>query len=296
MAGSYPDVPGRRMAYDRDGTSVVDLYINGGTTSAVSAANIGAINDEDSSSYVAFDNAILGGHTVGLGFLFPEQRDLVAYHADTNSFISGSTPGAPLQLQWSNNTTNGIDGTWTNILTNWADDASSVVSMRDNVRTASASGATAVRFLFRMASGSGRTFEPRTFHLYGSPSSGAAPDRLLFYDPVSAAEVGGAYFDWGDIARGSSVSRDFRIHNPSSTLTANSVVVSIEALTDTSPSNTGQHEFSTNGGSTWATTASVGNLAPGSTSSTITVRRVTNTSAVLGLWWARLVASASSWL
>lgn len=286
MAGTYPDVPGRRMAYDRDGS--VGFYIQGGVVTTLTSAEIESMNDDDDSAvYSVFMN---NPPVRQWGLVFPELRDIAGYY-----IAARATAGDPSSLQTSPNTTNGLDGTWTTVVASLPGDFSTdPVKMRQNIATASFNGVKGIRFTL----GGGDAADNvsfRAWHLYGSPSSGSAPNRLLFYDPASAAQVGGAYFDWGDIPRGSTVSRSFRIHNPSATLTANSVVVSMEALTDTSPSNTGQHEFSVDGGTTWAATAVLGNLAPGATSSVIILRRNTSASAVLSLWSTRMVASASSW-
>lgn len=130
-------------------------------------------------------------------------------------------------------------------------------------------------------------------HIYGKPSTGENDDRLELWHPTLDQRVGAAYFDEGNVPRGSTADLPFRLKNRSSTYTANTITVSIEAATDTSPSVPGQHTFS-NGGS-YAATTSVSSIAPGAISGTLTLRRITPTNAVLSVWVARIKAVPASW-
>lgn len=284
MAGLYADVPGHRLAWDRDGSILFRTdYGSGGTVTQLSQTDADELNDEDSGEVM-----LTGGGTYGLGWIFPEARDIVGYALWYNKPYSSWTP---MSIETSTNTTNGADGTWTNHGA-WVE-ALVLDDLRDSIQSVSWSGVKGIRVRANQ-SGSGTAYL-KVAHFY-MPSMSSGPNRLLFWQPTGTnAEVRGAYFDWGDVPRGSSYERSFRVHNPSASLTATAVTVSMEALTDTSPSNTGQHEFSTNGGSTWAATATIGDLAPGATSGDVILRRSTSGSAALGLWWTRMVASASGW-
>ncbi|MCB9822071.1 hypothetical protein H6801_01740 [Candidatus Nomurabacteria bacterium] len=48
MAGSYPDVPGYRFAYDVDGTTVVKYGISGGAISTLSNGDMATLNHDQS--------------------------------------------------------------------------------------------------------------------------------------------------------------------------------------------------------------------------------------------------------
>lgn len=292
MAGVYPDVPDHRMAYDRDGSVLVRVDLAGGTATQLGAADVANYNDEDSDGLRLVNTQ---GADMALVFIFPEQRDFVAYMHQGSVTVSSGGYGA---LQWSNDTTNGIDGSWTNILSPWVNsfnsgDISREIA-RNSIQAVAANNVKAIRFRFTSGVSGGQDWTPRLLHLYGRPASGQAPNRLRIWHPTLDQEVGGAYFDWGDVSRSTIISRDFRVKNPSGTLTANSIVLTTEALSDTVPSNVSQFEFSTDG-SNWFSSLNIGSLGPGSVSPVITRRRVTTADAVLSLWWTRMIASAASY-
>ncbi len=114
------------------------------------------------------------------------------------------------------------------------------------------------------------------------------------WNPSTDERVGPAHFDWGDAPRSSSADKTFRIKNLSGTLTANDVSVSLNALTDTTPSVPGQHLISYDGGPFQAQ-VDIGDLGPGAISDVLTLRRVTPDNAVLSLWSFRIFAAADSW-
>lgn len=278
MTGIYPDVPGPRMAYDRDGTVVAYLTnASSGPVTPLNTVNILALNDEEDDGAVQPSLAT----SSALVWIFPELRDLVGV------FI----PMASGSLQTSTNTTNGVDGTWTTQLSTFTglNMAETTVSARQNIQTLSLTGIRGVKVIC----GSGPA-TPDFIHLYGKPSTGQNPDRLCFWHPTLDQEIGGAYFDWGDIVQGTTATRDFRIKNISSTYTANSVTVTMDCPSDTSPTVLSQHTVSPDGIS-FGSSASAGTLAPGVISSTMTLKRDISASAVLSLWTMRLRASASSW-
>lgn len=287
MAGAYPDVPAHRMAWDRDGT--VGLIFNGGFGAApvtMSAAQRAAGNNEWSDFMHFWDNA----GTFGYAFVFPEARTVVGYSLQ----IAGTAGSTVNSVQWSPNTTNGQDGTWNNatqldFLNNGG--TANTPYMRNSIMAmGAAAGATGVRFV--RTGGNGSHHPTTNWHLYGAPLS--APHRLRFWHPTSDAEVGGAYFDWGDVPRSTEILRDFRVRNPSATLTAGGVVVSSEALTPGSPSHASMHTFSLDGVNFFSS-LNIGNLAPGAVSATVRVRRATPSESQLGLWWTRIVAHAGAW-
>lgn len=290
MVGTYPDAPGQRMAYDRDGTSLVRVLYSASSVSTFSG--IDTMNAEAGNGVTLASGTNppeLG--TIGAGLIFPELRDVVGvYHGIYLAWNNG-TPTYN-GMYWSPDTTNGIDGTWTLVSAPTRRSETDKVSMRNDIEAHSLTGVKGLMFRATIGSAGGRVFRARV-HVYGSPSAGAAPNRLRFWDPTLDQAVTPAFFDWGDVNRSTTLTKTFRIKNPSSTLTANSVTLAVEALSDTSPTNTSAHEFSTDN-ITFASSINIGNLAPGALSSVLYVRRTTPASGVLGLWWCRLVASAAS--
>lgn len=292
MAGSYPDAPGRRMVYDRDGTVV--LFLQNSATTVVDELSTGEkqqINRDDAAG--DYNISAMQSLDTWMCFLFPELRDITHYYvAVTTGAGTGSI--SPGNLQWSADTSNGIDGTWTNAANPFQWDTSQTTpNLRNNIDAVSISGAKAIRF-FADNSGGQRTIHWQAIHLYGGPASGQNPDRLRLWHPTLDQEIGGAYFDWGDVARSTSADRTFRVKNNSAALTANGIVVSLSALTDTTPSVPGQHLLSQDGVN-FAATQNIGVLSPGAISPVLTLRRVTPSNAGLSLWWARVAAVATTW-
>lgn len=278
MAGSYADVPGPRIAYDRDGTSVYMIDSSNGLT-AMTATQIQQLNDENygnPSIHVYADYRLF--------FFFPVAMDLVGY------FWSESTGDAAGVMDVSSDTTNGIDGTWTQVYSQFPMTRYSVSpGYRSSIVSISRNNVKGVRFKHP---GPYYDIQPRAVHFYGTPTSSSG-DRLEFWHPTSDARLGGAALDWGDTPRSSTADLTFRVKNVSSSLTANGVSVTLDAPTDTTPSVSGQHTMSISGGS-FGSSVSVGNLTAGSISNVITLRRTTPSNATLSLWTARVLASATS--
>lgn len=292
MAGFYPDVPAPRMAYDRDGT--VGVTVNGSSVSELSSATLLGLNDEGSGA--AIDTPSSPSFTWYLGLMFPQLRDLGGFTFQGNGI--GGAPTAQ-ELSYSTDTTNFVDGTWTNSIA-ISNPGFSVTAMRTNIQTVSLSAVKAVRF--RVTSGGNASSDQMrvyTLHIYGALSAGATPDRLRIWHPTldealddnTAAD--GAYLDWGDVVRGTAQDRTFRIKNNSATLTANSIVLSPQVPTDTSPTVASQMTLSDGGAFTGS--LDIGNLAPGATSSVLTLRRTIASNAVLSLWTGRINVNPGSW-
>lgn len=274
MAGSFPDPPGLRMAFDRDGSDVVTHNGSAAPTSLVQADRQ-KINDESMTA----DVSLPSGQNY-LAIIFPNLRDLVALGA---RFGDAGT----YTVETSTDTTNGLDGTWTTLSgasSNTAFDPSGV-GHRTTWRALSASAIKAVRFT---VSGLGADRKVYGVHLYGSIAAGETPDRLVFTDPLGNP-LTAAFFDWGDVPRGSSADKAFKVKNNSTTKTATTVTVSIDALTDPTPSVAAQYYLSLDG-VTFSASLSIPSIAPGA-SVDVTLRRVTPSSAQLSVWDARLIAA-----
>lgn len=287
MAGNYPDVPSWRMAYDRDGTQgyLVSGSAGGGVSSVGSqldSATMRLLNDETTTRAISAD-----GNGTGLLLIFPELRDLDGY------FLGGGSGGSLSGLQVSSDTTNGADGAWTGISAS-VNLNFSVPQMRTNIIANTVLGIKAIRW---WSSFGGANYGALgKLHLYGEPIPGANPKRLEIWHPTLDQRLGAADLDWGNVPRNSTETRQFRVKNMHPTLTANSVRVAQEILTDTSPSVVGQHAISKDGGVSWGAQQTIGNLAPGAISTTILqFRRTTPSNAIMSLWWERVFADCSSW-
>lgn len=287
MAGNYPDVPSNRMSYDRDGTQCYRVRSDN-TITQMTAPELVVLNNENA-DHVEINSGAAGGQQM-LVVYFPERRDVVAYYALVASL--GNRTTGPVFFEVSTNTTNGLDGTWTQIGSTFSGTGGvPVPGYRTDITSASALGVQAVRL---RASGPSWEFDINALHLFGNPAAGQNPNRLAIWHPTSDVHVTGAYFDWGNTPRSSSQDRTFRVKNISSTLTAVGIGLGLETLTDATPSVPAQHLLSTDG-STFTALISIGNLAPGGLSGVLTVRRVTPTNAQLSVWALRVFAQATSW-
>lgn len=274
MAGAFPDAPGLRMAYDRDATVVV-THDGSAAPVELTESQMQKLNDE----------AITGDMELPVGsnylaFVFPQLRDLVAIGA---RFGDAGTH----DIQTSIDTSNGLDGAWVNIavaVDNLFFNPVGAAS-RSTWSSRVAPGVKAVRFLV-----SGLVADRVAYgvHLYGSITSGQTPDRLILTDSLDNP-IGGAFFDWGDVPRGSSADKQFKVKNISTTKTATNTVVSLDALTDTVPSVAAQHYLSLDG-VLFEAEITIPSLAPGE-SVLVTLRRVTPSTATLAVWNARLIAA-----
>lgn len=281
MSDFYDDVPDHRMAYDRDGTQV--YYIDpSNVVTVLTAGQILNINDENNSSSV-----VTGLQTEDILFLFPEIRDLSAMFVSSTTI--GGTP-IPITVKTSPDSTNGIDGTWTTVTTFNADILTQP-SFRTNISACVSTGVKAVK---AHISDQGYTASLHTIHVYGQIAAGQNPDRLLMWQTVTDAQVDASYFDMEDTPRLSSADKTFRVKNNSATLTAVAPVVSFDTVADISPSIPGRYTVSQGGG--FAATQTLSDLAPGATSSALTIRRTTSADAVLSLMCFRVLAIAASWV
>lgn len=295
MAGTYADVPGQRMAWDRDGTAGFNLQ--GGVVGSLSASENQGLNDENDATMQYKGQ---GGGTQGnnrndgyLGVVFPEARDIQGYFIAAS--VNGDGGNSALGLETSTDTTNGLDGTWTNRSSSCTYSGATSPYYRSNIISTGFglpwSAIKGVR-IYYPATTAAREWYIYTFHLFGSPTTTPTNDLALWH-PTSNAEVTGAYFDWGDTPRGTTATRTFRVKNRHATLTATGISVSFEALTPGSPSIVAAHDLSTDN-ATFGATISPADLAAGAISPVLYIRRTLPAGAQLGVWAGRIVAVATA--
>jgi hypothetical protein len=132
--------------------------------------------------------------------------------------------------------------------------------------------------------------------LYGSVRAGEVPlSRVQFWHPTSNVALGPADVDWGDLPRGTSLVRSFRVKNLSSTQTATSVLLSMDVPTDKTPSLSSSLDLSQDN-SSFSSTVSVASIAPGALSSVLYARASLVPSQSLAVALFRLRATVGSWV
>lgn len=286
MAGSYPDVPGRRFAYHLDGTLMVYRTAAGSIVDLTSSQ--AQLNDHDNSSVfvVGNESSTVGGRH--FTFVFPELRNIDGYFIfGVQTFSEFVTQGVEI----STDTVDGSGGTWTQIAASWSIGGALTPTWRNSITALSASGVKGLRFRYTWTTGSGgRQMDWRAIHLYGSVVAGENPNRLRAWHPTLDQEVSAAYFDFADIAQGTVQTKQFRLRNDSATQTANNITLSQD---DTNGGGMGL-TFSTDG-STFTSPLVFGNLAPSTNSAVLYVRRTVGAAENIQLRASVIKAIAASW-
>ncbi len=314
MAGSYPDAPWRRMAYDQDGTVmwVADPQsaenINWGqvdttTIDEQTETQKGYANDESNTTWVAINgNSAPYLRSTFIAMIFPELRDLYGLHIWLTMPASPWTYGHVFNVETSTDTTNGIDGTWTSHWSSgsgefpptWDADYSSEVYYRAFIESMTATGVRSLRFVpyvsYELTGASANRLI--STHVYGGISSGETPDRLLFVDDSTGLELTEP-MDWGDVPRGTSFDKVCKIKNNSSTLDANTVTLAFEALTGTS--NTWYTAKEGAGAFNSPLSLTTDPITAGNSSGTITIRQTIDPAETLSLAACRAYLTVGSW-
>lgn len=276
------------MPYDTDGS--VAFRDRHGTYTAYgpNSGTIRGLNDELSNRVIAMD---IGGPglPVFCGVIFPQSRDIRGLYCNYED--------APITLQYSLNSTNGIDGNWSNVPGSSYVEAITNQTYRSNIISVNLNGVTSIR-IWR-SNGYGGSNGPKSLHIYGSYAAGALDDRLRPWHPTldepldDPTSEDGAWLDFGNVPRATTADKTFRIKNNSGTLTANAIDISTTIITDGSPTIPPQFTYSDGGA--FATTINIGTLSPGQISPVITIRRTTPSNAALGLWSPRVNSVPASW-
>ncbi|MEO8785097.1 MAG: hypothetical protein ABI221_02135 [Candidatus Saccharimonadales bacterium] len=289
MAGTYPDVPGSRFAYDADGTVAIVYSMSGGLITTLSSAALKNINlHQNLTANIVLDtrNFTYGQPYNYLTFLFPEARTISGYFTS----ISGSSPAPTggFVIASSTDTTTGQNGTWTSLINPYVyhDGYMSPLApaYRSGIQVVNWTNITALRFAMTDVS--------YGLHLYGSIPTSESPDRLRIVD-LSNNDIA-AQLDYGDIPQRNIATKQFKVVNNSTTQTANNITITLDTNPDASPTMIGQYQLSTDN-TAFANAINIGTLAPGASSGTLYLRNSVSSSAQLGPWALRLVATPNSW-
>lgn len=283
----YSAVPAPRLAYDIDGTKVVQVNISTGAITELTTTQKQTLNNEGTDTLSYAVNSYIA-------FLFPEQLTISAY-----TTIIQPQSATTLEIgafEYSNNTTNGLDGTWTSKEATFTNNNTAVTNPTYRTSIHSLTGtinATAVRFRARsyVTTTTYTTFF-NLINLFGTPVSSSSLD---FWHPTNNAAVSASYFDFQDVAQGSNNVIQFRLKNSNGSLTANSVNISFSFLTEQTPTLASQYSLSLDG-TTYSTSVTLASsISPGSISPIIYLKRNTSASAGLGLHAGRIHSVVGSW-
>jgi hypothetical protein len=278
MAGSYPDVPGYRFAYDVDGSLVTS---NEGVTLAT--ASVRALNSESNTTNITGTDIVM---------IFPENRDISGIYVRRNSGTTAVATG----VFWSDDTVSGVDGTWHS----YGNILSSTTHLKEGTRTdirpVEITNAKALRLSIN-------TWLHR-IHLYGSISTEQSPDRLRVIDLTNDSTTSdgstatgsdiSSQLDFGNVLQSGSITRQFKVLNNSTAKTASDITVGLNTISDAAPSIIGQYQVSSDN-TAYANSINIGNLGPGEESQVLYIRMNVLSNAQLSTWNARIVAHAVSW-
>lgn len=295
---SYEHLTHRRMPYDIDGSAMyykVSLANNSSydiqVSTPASSGTMAELNDEDLVNAIGSLNNYTQGNTkyINLWLFFPEKREIEAMVlgaiTDTNLTIVG--------LEGSNDTTNGVDGTW-----EIATFPSGTPAVLNPISTIWRTGIKAVSFstsykTIRMLlksdySGPGsydKYIYLRYLHIYGRKAFGEFPDDLLFTD-TSGNELG-ALLDWGERIEGTTTLKSFKVKNASLTKTANGVNLQL---------NHSDYGLSFSESGPWSATLDIASISPNTLSNTIYVKNTLGAPPlVLGPRASRCISTVTSW-
>lgn len=289
MAGLYPDPPGARVSYDADGSACVGIDGTGAIT-VLTNVQAKALNDESGATKVLL--RALGGNGSRIGVVLSQPRDLKGVFF--TGHFEGGIGSRVWTLETSADSTTGVDGTWVTRAGMANPEAAVNPAYRSGILALDLPNTRAVRVT--EGGGSGDIYLD-ALHVYAPLAASATIERLAFWHPTLNQPISDfpGYLDWGNRPRGSVATKTVRVKNLSAALSANTITVGVEALTDASPTMVSQHQFAYGSGGSYAATLTLPSLAPGQVSDTITIQQSLVAGAVLGLWAQRYYASAGTW-
>jgi hypothetical protein len=248
MAGAFNDAPSRRMAYDTDGTVGHEVNTGGGVVAEATPTFLANANAENESGW-----DLVGNFTRWATLIFPELRELDGVFCAVDEAAT-----FPTTVDSSADTTNGVDGTWTTRIADLGNFLVTYSNFRDNITSLAVATEKAIRAKFGASS---NDQDVRGYHVYGAISPAETPDRILFLDTEDADAVFTKVLDFGDVPRGQTVTRTFKIKNNSSGLTINTIQITAEDLY----LNAGDWYTFGDDGVAFQATFAAGNLGPGAT-------------------------------
>lgn len=260
MAGFYTDVPGVRIPYHVDGSSMRWVTAPGKVISSAwtnfTPTEMAEVNDGDG---VDFSAGVFTSTGRFIAWIFAQPIALVTGHCLR---FAAPNNGADANLEYSTNTSDGTDGTWlTTPLNAGTSIGSALRTSITGVSLANVKG-------FRIHGSSGAVasgFTLRDCAFYGTWT----PASLAGWHPTLDQQISGAHLDFGDVGLGQTAVKQFRIKN-GRTLQANNVVVSPQNGTTAMLAGL---QVSLDG-SAYASNVTIPSIAAGAISPVIYLRRI----------------------
>lgn len=282
---AYPAISTKRLPYDIDGTEVgyryymnapsIQAAFNQGVNTWLTSTQKGNLN---SINYTKLYGDLR--YTNAFWFFFPEKVEF-NYIAFVFSDMTGAATTS-IQIQGSDDSTNGMDGTWeTAVYTN---------PTLDNKKDAWRQYIAAVSFsksikVVRLAvsDSSANIVNIASIHLYGHKASGQTPDDIIFCNSSGTEYT--TLKDWGDVPEGTTQIDSFYIKNVS-TKQANNINIQL---------NHNDFTISTDQAN-WGSVIDIASLGAGQVSAPIYVKLKLNPPLLtLGPFAGRAIVSVGSW-
>lgn len=297
MAGSYPNIPGERIAYELDSGILLQRYSNNTAWASVNDIQKTNFNKEKNMRNTGDSNTYLLDVASLFQVVFPVPYDIYGVYASVLDYFDFAG-----QVFISTDTTNGSDGTWNYLTTNlFPQNATRTYSTETDYRSkiANITGATGIkgiRFSSLYTGPSSQYIWLLNFHIYGSKSS--TSNRIEFWNSDNTAELLPQDWDFGDTVEGSSEIKSFKVKNYLSTDIA-SAYLTIEVPTDPTISILNQYKLSTDQAN-WANTISIPTIpgqnivSGGGVSETIYLKRADTELHTSGLFTGRVIVNIIS--
>lgn len=290
---NYAAPPARRVAFDRDNMQVTTWRTDKSGVAEVSEA---ALNDEDEDTVDLLQGLgtllTAGGSSAYLCFLPAAGFKLLDIKIMFGATFGGAA-SIVTDIERSDDTTNGRDGTWTTQSSGVAEsvnEPSRPFYREDIIAVGTGAAHIGYRIKATVSGGSGITaLTMRVVHLYGVEYGGA--NRLGFWDPTLDQEYA-PDIDFGDVARGVAYTKTFRVKNLAATQ-ANDIDLTVEQ---------GPSHGSPSGWTllslddiTYAQTINIGNLGAGVISSLLYLKADIPTNAELNTLSLRITPTVASY-
>jgi hypothetical protein len=272
----YTALPDRRMPWDNDGTVCAWGDLFNGVTGYPSGAQAIILNGPIYTSRMG---------SVSMWWFFPESREVTGTWVYGWNEAGNGSPQPINELKGSNDSTNGLDGTWeTASMPSGFPARNTAYDWRGGIVPVSFTGGKKV---IRTNQYSPYGAAMMNAHWFGEKVAGQTPDDIIFinHDDTPGGEYT-ACEDFGDQPLATTVVRQFRLKNTSATKTANTINIQC---------NDTDFAISTDNVN-WVVTINLASLAAGAESPTYYVRCTTPAvGALLGPRFARIVTTVASY-
>lgn len=273
--GLYTTPPARRWLYEAEGVSGFVWQNDDAGVIAISSGDVDMLNDEDTDEVnINRASSLTTSDIAYIGFIL--SNDGKVTHTFITISTTGSNPSVVVDVEWSDDTTDGRDGAWTTAesgITHLFHRAgASEDSLRPNYRALIASVAgdgsahKAWRFKITFPSGSIATngLRARAIHLFG-PERGPA-NTISFREVGSDVELG-ADLDFEEVPRaGTPETLTFRVKNLGASQ-ANNITLTV-GQGQSYGASSGWTEISDDD-IVYGSSVNIGSLAAGALSSTL---------------------------